>query len=96
MNVTVDKLEGKNPLKKKNIVGKGENAGHQLKLFTTKSLVPMPLGIKTFEPAFTPFPTIFSALSRTNFIFFGHIYIVVCKCFQFGKKFCCLVKSECF
>ena len=35
------------------------------------------------KPAFSPFPTMFSALSKIYFQFLGYIYFA-CKCFEFG------------
>ena len=39
---------------------------------------------KCWLPAFSPFPTMFSTLSKTENSHFSNFYFVACKCFQFG------------
>ena len=36
------------------------------------------------RPAFSPFPTMFCNPSQNKFQFFSHIYLAICKFFQFG------------
>ena len=39
---------------------------------------------KCCQPAFSPFPTMFSTNPRKNFCFLNYIYFVFCKCFWLG------------
>ena len=40
---------------------------------------------KCWKPAFSPFPTVFSAHPSKKNLFLSHIYFIVCKRFQFGS-----------